>query len=91
MGVLTSFTKIIQGPAEAFTDFLQRLSSAVKKSFIRHRSSQSLIEILAFENANTESKSNQTIESTRGSDRQMDKRQLVLAHRSIMPTSQDKS
>ena len=49
----TTFTKIIQGSGEAFTEFLQRLGSAVKRDILDPETRQSLIEILAFENANT--------------------------------------
>lgn len=47
----TSFAKIIQGSGEDFTEFLQRLSSAVKPD---PETRQSFTKILAFENANTE-------------------------------------
>jgi hypothetical protein len=70
----TSFIKAIQGPTEAFTDFLQRLGSAVNRAIADPETRQSLTEILAFENGNTECKNNQTIESTRNTDRQLDKR-----------------
>lgn len=49
----TTFTKIIQGSGEAFTEFLQRLGSAVKRDILDPETRQSLIEILAFKNANT--------------------------------------
>ncbi|XP_052610186.1 oxidized purine nucleoside triphosphate hydrolase isoform X1 [Peromyscus californicus insignis] len=47
-----SFTKVIQGPKESFTDFLQRLTSAVQKMVPNSEASQIIIESLAFENAN---------------------------------------
>ena len=49
----TLFTEVIQGSGEAFTEFLQRLGSAVKRDILDPETRQSLIEILAFENANT--------------------------------------
>ena len=51
-----SFTKVIQDFEEAFTGFLQRLGSAVDRAITDPETKQSLIEILAFENANTECK-----------------------------------
>lgn len=52
----TSFTKVIQGPGEAFWDFLQRLGSAVNRATSDPETRQSLAEIFAFEGANTECK-----------------------------------
>lgn len=49
----TSFTKIVEGSWKTFTDFLQRLVSAVNKALSDPNVSQVLIERLAFENANT--------------------------------------
>lgn len=49
-----SFTKIIQGLKEDFTDFLQRLASAVNRIAPDSEVRQILIESLAFENANSE-------------------------------------
>ena len=50
----TSFTKIIQGSGEAFTDFFfQRFISAVNKAISDPDAKQVLTETLAFENANT--------------------------------------
>lgn len=46
----TSFTKLILEPTEAFTDFLQRLYSAVNRAIADPEKRQSLIEVLAFEN-----------------------------------------
>lgn len=47
-----SFTKVKQGPKESFTDFLQRLASAVKRMVSDSEASKAIIESLAFENAN---------------------------------------
>jgi hypothetical protein len=52
----TSFTKIVQCPEKAFTDFFQRLVSAVNKTMSHTNGRQVLIEALEFVNANTESK-----------------------------------
>lgn len=66
--------KVIQGLINTFTDFLQRLGSAVNTAILDPETRQSLIEILTFENTNTECRSNQTIESMRSPYRQMDRR-----------------
>ncbi|XP_052568117.1 endogenous retrovirus group K member 10 Gag polyprotein-like [Peromyscus californicus insignis] len=47
-----SFTKVVQGPKESFTDFLQRLASAVKRMVPDSEASKIIIESLTFENAN---------------------------------------
>ena len=49
----TLFTKIIQGSGETFTEFLQRLASAMSKTISDHATRQVLIETLAYKNANT--------------------------------------
>lgn len=46
-----SFAKIVQGPKEASSDFLQNLTSAVNKIVSDSEVRQILIESLAFENA----------------------------------------
>ena len=46
------FTKVIQGPKEAFMDFLQRLTSAVNR-MIPNSEVRLISESLAFENANS--------------------------------------
>lgn len=46
-----SFAKVIQYPKETFTDFLQRLTSAVNRMIPNSESRQIIIESLAFENA----------------------------------------
>lgn len=51
-----SFTKIIQGPNEAFNDFLKRLTSAVNRIVSDSGVRQILIKSLAFENANSDCK-----------------------------------
>ena len=53
----TSFTKIIQGSAKAFTEFLQRLGSAVNRAISDPETRYLLIKkILTFESANTKCK-----------------------------------
>lgn len=49
----TSFMKIVQGSGEAFTDFLQRLVSAVNNAMSDPDEREVLIVTLSFENANT--------------------------------------
>ena len=50
---IESFTKVIQGPKEAFMDFLQRLTSAVNRMIPNSEARQIIIESLAFENASS--------------------------------------
>ncbi|KAL6066104.1 hypothetical protein STEG23_017586 [Scotinomys teguina] len=50
------YTKIFQGPREPFTDFLQRLTTAIKKAVSDTELRKLLTETLAFNNANTECK-----------------------------------
>lgn len=57
----TTFTKIIQGSGEAFTEFLQRLGSAENRAITDPETKQSLIEILAFVNANIKYKNKRVI------------------------------
>lgn len=45
---IESFTKIIQGPKETFTGFLQILTSAVNKMIPNSEARQLIIESLAF-------------------------------------------
>lgn len=52
---IESFTKVIQGTKETFTDFLQRLISAVNRMIFNSEARQ-IIESLPFENANTQCK-----------------------------------
>lgn len=47
---------VMQGPKQTFTDFLQRLGSAVDRSVSDPLARKALIESLAFENANAECK-----------------------------------
>ena len=51
-----SFSNMIQGPKEAFTDLLQRLTSTVNRIVSDSEVRQILITFLAFENANSEYK-----------------------------------
>lgn len=51
-----SFTKIIQGPKEAFNYFLQRLTSVVNRIISDSEVRKILIEFLAFKKANLECK-----------------------------------
>ena len=53
---LESFTKVIQSPRETFTDFLQRLTSAVNRTVPDSEARRIIIESLAFENANAQCK-----------------------------------
>ena len=48
-----SYTKILQGPNEAYADFLARLEVAISSSVIREVKRQ-LEKLLAYENANQE-------------------------------------
>lgn len=52
----TLFTKVIQHPAKVFTNFLQRLVSAINRSIQDPEIRQSLTKIMVFENANIEYK-----------------------------------
>nr|CDQ07277.1 Bm11540 [Brugia malayi] len=52
----TEIQAVIQGPSETFTNFSQRLTSAVDRSISDPLARKALIESLAFENANTECK-----------------------------------
>ena len=49
---IESFTKVIQGPKEAFMDFLQRLTSAVNRMIPNSEARQIIIKSLASKNAN---------------------------------------
>ncbi|KAL6067262.1 hypothetical protein STEG23_006100 [Scotinomys teguina] len=49
---IESFTKVKQGPKESFTDFLQRLTSAVNRMIPDIEARKIVAESLAFENAN---------------------------------------
>ena len=51
-----SFAKDIQGPKETFTDFLQRLTSAVNRMIPNSKARQIIIESLDFEIANSQCK-----------------------------------
>ena len=51
-----SFSNMIQGPKEAFTDLLQRLTSTVNRIVSDSEVIKILIESLVFENANSECK-----------------------------------
>lgn len=50
----TSFTKIVQGSGEAFTEFLQRLVSAVNRATADTEARQVLIEAVVLGNVSTE-------------------------------------
>ena len=50
---IESFTKVMQGPKEAFVDFLQRLTSAGNRMLPNSETRQIIIESLDFENANS--------------------------------------
>ena len=54
---IESFTKVIQHLKEKFTDFLQKLTSAVNKMIPNSEARQIIIESLTFENANSQCKS----------------------------------
>ena len=45
---IESFTKVIQGPMEAFMDFLQRLTSAVNRMILNSEARQIMIKISSF-------------------------------------------
>ncbi|KAL6087973.1 hypothetical protein STEG23_022833, partial [Scotinomys teguina] len=53
---IESFTKVIQGPKETFIDFLERLTSAINRMVPNSKARQTIIESLAFENANSQCK-----------------------------------
>lgn len=55
-GGSTSLTKVMQSPAEAFVDYLQRLGSAINITILDPETRESLIEIVTFENKNSECK-----------------------------------
>lgn len=50
------YTKVVQGPRERFTEFLERLSTAVELQVTDSDSRRILIESLAYENANPQCK-----------------------------------
>ena len=52
----TLFTKVTQGPAKDFTDFLQRFGLALNRARSDSETRQSLIEILPSGNGNTDYK-----------------------------------
>ena len=49
-----SYTKILQGPNEAYADFLARLGVAISHSVVREEARVQLEKLLAYENANQE-------------------------------------
>ena len=49
-----SYTKILQGPNEAYADFLARLGVAISLSVVREEARVQLEKLLAYENANQE-------------------------------------
>ncbi|ERE89919.1 Gag-like protein [Cricetulus griseus] len=51
---IESFAKVIQGPKEAFTHLLQRLTSAVNRMISGSEARKIIIETLAFENADSQ-------------------------------------
>ena len=51
---LEPFSQITQGPKESFTDFLQRLTSAVGRRVSDLQAIKALVESLTFENDNAE-------------------------------------
>ena len=53
---LEPFIQVIQGPQETFPDFLQRLTSAMKRRISDSSTRKVIIESLAFENANAKYK-----------------------------------
>lgn len=53
---LEPLTQIMQGSKETFTEFLQRLTSAIQRSISDPHAKKALTETLAFENANSECK-----------------------------------
>lgn len=50
--IMQPYTKVLQGPRERFTEFLERLSRAVEVQVANPESRRLLIESLAYENAN---------------------------------------
>ena len=49
---IESLAEVIQGPKEIFTDFLQRLTSAVNRIMPNSEARQIIIDSLTFKNAN---------------------------------------
>ena len=49
-----SYTKILQGPNESYTNFLARLETAISHTIIREETKKQLEKLLAYENANQE-------------------------------------
>ena len=49
-----SYTKILQGPNEAYADFLARLGVAISHSVVREEARVQLEKLLAYENVNQE-------------------------------------
>ena len=50
---IEAFTKVIQGPKEAFRDLLQRLTSALNRMIPNSEARQKINEFLALENDNS--------------------------------------
>ena len=50
----SSYTKILQGPNEVYTDFLARLETAISHIVIGEEAKRQLEKLLAYENANQE-------------------------------------
>ena len=51
-----SFQKILQGPKESYTEFLARLQEALKRQVTNSEVSDTIFQLLAYENANTDCK-----------------------------------
>ena len=52
----TSFQKILQGPKEPYTEFLAHLQEALKWQITNSEVSDTIFQLLAYENANTDCK-----------------------------------
>ena len=50
----SSYTKILQGPNEVYTDFLARLETAISHIVIGEEAKRQLEKLLAYENGNKE-------------------------------------
>lgn len=52
----SSFQKVIQGPKEPYTDFIARLQKAVKRQKFNLEAVDTILQLLAYENANSDCK-----------------------------------
>lgn len=52
----SSFQKVVQGPREPYTDFIARLQQAVRRQINNTEAVDTIMQLLAYENANSDFK-----------------------------------